>query len=486
MSERKLSFKDFDTQTAEFQKGETLPKMELNMFTLSFPDESERIFQIKYFHNSLIQFRVAFILVAFLYGIFGFLDQLVAHQYEPLFHLIRFGIVIPILTFVFIFSFSKYFIRIWQELIFVCFLAGGAGIAVMTIAAPENYSYYAGLMLIFSAGYFFIKLRFFLATIAGWLVLLFLNIGEIFFSNTSTEMIISNNFFFVSANLIGMFAAYYIEFYTRKDFFLNQQLDRRNEIIEEANKNLELKVIKRTEELLLAKEHAEQSDKLKSFFLANMSHEIRTPLNSIIGFAELVVDPYFSHEQQTEFAQLISSNGNSLLSVISNIMDISKIEAGQLKAIKRKLSVNKLITSIKNDFSSKAIKKGIKLRLSDSATSNEIAIETDETKLRQVLGNFIENAIKFTDTGYVEIGIITTENFVEFYVEDTGIGIPEIYHATIFERFRQVETAYTRKYGGNGLGLAISKSLVEFMGGTVCLESEEGKGSKFSFTIPRN
>ncbi len=481
---KKLSFEDLEKQTAECQEKETLPEMEFNKFTLSFPDESERIFQIKYFHNSLIQFRVAFLLITFLYGIFGYLDQLVAQQYQSLFHLIRFGIVIPLLTFVLFFSFSKYFIRIWQELIFVCFIAGGAGIAVMTIAAPENYSYYAGMMLIFSAGYFFIKLRFFLATIAGWLVLLFLNIGEIFFSNTTTEMIISNNYFFVSANLIGMFAAYYIEFYTRKDFFLNQQLDHRNEIIEEANKNLELKVAQRTEELLLAKEHAEQSDKLKSFFLANMSHEIRTPLNSIIGFAELVVDPYFSHEQRSEFAQIISNNGNSLLSVISNIMDISKIEARQVEVRKRKFSVNKLVTSVINEFSLKAIKKGIELRPGDIDTSKEIVIETDETKLRQILGNLIENAIKFTETGYVEIGIISTGNFVRFYIQDTGIGIPEEYHNTIFERFRQVETAYTRKFGGNGLGLAISKSLVEFLGGTVWLESEEGKGSKFNFTIP--
>jgi len=182
--------------------------MKINKFTLAFPDENERSFQIKYFHNSLIQFRVAFILVTFLYGIFGFLDQLLAKHYENLFHLIRFWIVVPLFIFVFAFSFSKYFIRIWQELLFVCFIVGGAGIAVMTIVAPENYTYYAGMMLIFSAGYFFIKLRFFLATIAGWITLLFFNIGAIFFSNTETAMIVSNNFFFVSANLIWIFSSY--------------------------------------------------------------------------------------------------------------------------------------------------------------------------------------------------------------------------------------------------------------------------------------
>jgi signal transduction histidine kinase len=485
MTNRTTSFEGSEIQSTKFQDREISPQMEFNKFSLAFPFASEKSFKTKYFHNSLIHFRVSFILVTFLYGIFGLLDQLVAKQFENLFHLIRYQVVIPLLILVFLFSFSKYFIRIWQELIFICVIIGGAGIAVMIIKAPENTIYFAGLMLIFSAGYFFIKLRFLMATIAGWVVLLFFNVGVVFFSDVESKLIISYNFFFVSANLIGMLGAYYIEFYTRKDFFLNEQLDLRNAIIEESNKNLESKVAKRTEELLVAKNQAEQSDKLKSTFLANMSHEIRTPLNSIIGFAELVVDPYFSPEQHTEFAQLISNNGNSLLSVISNIMDISKIEAGQLVLRRRRFSLNKLIGSILKEFSLIAIKKGIELRDGYSEQMDEIIIETDEAKLRQILVNLIENAIKFTESGYVEIGIQETENSLLFFVKDTGIGISEENRNTIFERFRQVETAFTRKYGGNGLGLAISKSLVEFLGGTVWLESEEGKGSKFSFTIPK-
>ena len=485
MTDRTTIFKDREKQTAKSQVREISGQMECNRFTLAFPGESEKSFQTKYFHNSLNHFRVSFILVTFLYGIFGVLDQLVAKQFEHLFHLIRYVIVIPLLIAVFLFSFSKYFIRIWQELIFICVLVGGAGVAVMTVKAPENSIYFAGLMLIFSAGYFFVKLRFVMATIAGWVVLIFFNIAIVFFSDVESKMIISYNFFFVSANLIGMLGAYYIEFYTRKDFFLNEQLDLRNAIIEDANKNLESKVAERTEELLVAKNQAEQSDKLKSTFLANMSHEIRTPLNSIIGFAELVVDPYFSTEQHTEFAQLISDNGNSLLLVISNIMDISKIEAGQLELRNRRFSLNKLIGSLIKEFSLLAIKKGIELRPGFSDSMEEIIIETDEAKLRQILVNLIENAIKFTESGYVEIGIQETENSLLFSVKDTGIGISKENRETVFKRFHQVETAFTRKYGGNGLGLAISKSLVEFLGGTVWLESKEGKGSTFSFTIPK-
>ena len=457
--------------------------MEFNKFTLAFPDESEKSFRIKYFYNSLIQFRVAFVLVTFLYGIFGYLDQLVAKQYESLFHLIRYAIVVPLLIVVFLFSFSKYFIRIWQELLFLCFIVGGAGVAIMTIKAPENSIYYAGLMLIFSAGYFFIKLRFLLATLAGWIVLLFFNMGVIFFSGKETEMIISYNFFFVSANLIGMFGAYYIEFYTRKDFFLNQLLDQRKVEIEEINVNLEKKVTERTEELLLAKEKAEENDRLKSAFLANMSHEIRTPLNSIIGFAELIIDPHFEKEQHFEFAKMIGEGGNNLLLVLSNIMDISKIEAGQLEVNRREFEVNNLIKSIHREFSKKATQKGIELRINFAEL--ETKMYSDEIKIRQVITNLLGNSLKFTEKGHIEIGFSSANEMLQFFVKDTGIGIPGIHHEKVFERFRQVETAFTRKYGGNGLGLAISKSLVELLGGEIWMESEEGKGSTFYFTIPK-
>jgi len=231
---------------------------------------------------------------------------------------------------------------------------------------------------------------------------------------------------------------------------------------------------------------AQESDRLKSAFLANMSHEIRTPLNAIIGFSELIRDPAFEPEQQDEFAQLINDSGNNLLSILSDIMDISKIEAGQVDVVKRKVSVNKLITSIQKEFVRKADKKGVELRLNHANPVDMVEIETDETKIRQIIGNFLSNALKFTEEGFIELGIEPEEKFVRLYVKDTGIGIPIAYHDKIFERFRQVETSHTRKYGGNGLGLCISKNLIELLGGTIGMESEEGKGSIFYITIPRN
>jgi len=237
-------------------------------------------------------------------------------------------------------------------------------------------------------------------------------------------------------------------------------------------------------ELIAAKEKAEESDRLKSAFLANMSHEIRTPLNSIIGFSELMTDPDYDTAQQLQFARIIIASGNNLLAIISDIMDISKIESGQVQVKKRLLSVNQLIFDIQKEYSFIANEKGIELRLDPSNPNGEIFVESDETKLRQILVNFVGNAIKFTKDGFIEIGFKIVEGFVQFRVKDTGIGIPKEFHEQIFERFRQVETANTRKYGGNGLGLAISKGLVELLEGSLWMESELGKGSTFYFMIP--
>lgn len=236
-------------------------------------------------------------------------------------------------------------------------------------------------------------------------------------------------------------------------------------------------------ELIRAKEHAEESDRLKSTFLANMSHEIRTPLNSIIGFSELMTDEDYSQEQQIQFTRMINESGYNLLAIINDIMDISKIEVGQIQLQKKLFSVNKLISSIQEEYSFKA--KGLDLRLSPANPDTEIFIESDEGRLRQVLVNLVSNSIKFTMNGFVEIGFRISEEFIEFYVKDTGIGINPESHNKIFERFQQVESAYTRKYGGTGLGLPISKSLVELLGGKIWMESEEGKGSTFYFSVPK-
>jgi len=243
---------------------------------------------------------------------------------------------------------------------------------------------------------------------------------------------------------------------------------------------------KMEKDLIAAKEKAEESDRLKSAFLANMSHEIRTPLNSILGFSDLLTAPDLDTDSRRDFANLINSSGNNLLSIINDILDISKIEAGQITLIKNEFSAHHLIAEIHREYSYKANSKGIEFKLKTRTDNLELIILSDESRIKQVLINFVGNALKFTDTGYIEIGVELIQNTIQFYVKDTGIGIPKDYHDKVFDRFRQVEAAQTRKYGGNGLGLAITKNLAELMGGKIWLESEQNIGSTFYFSLPED
>ena len=239
-------------------------------------------------------------------------------------------------------------------------------------------------------------------------------------------------------------------------------------------------------ELIEAKEKAEESDRLKSSFLANMSHEVRTPLNSIIGFSKLLADSDFEDAQKNEIIKIIIANGNHLLTIISDIMDISKLESGEIKIHMTQINARKFISSVTEQFTFQAETKKLKLKLTYPGREEETIIFADVDRLSQIFNNLISNALKFTLKGHIEIGYGPFGEMVEFYVKDTGIGIPAEYHTKIFDRFRQVETEKTRNYDGNGLGLAITKNLVELMGGKIWVESESGKGSTFYFTMPTN
>lgn len=241
---------------------------------------------------------------------------------------------------------------------------------------------------------------------------------------------------------------------------------------------------KMEEELLTAKERAEESDRLKTAFLNNMSHEIRTPLNAITGFSELLNNEGLEQSDIQQFTSVIRQSSSQLLSIIDDIVNIATIEAGQVKIIHQETNINKVFNNIFDQLKIKVREKNISLEIEKVMSDSESYVITDETKLTQILSNLIVNAIKFTEKGLVKYGCEIKGNDILFYVSDTGIGIPQDLHEKIFERFRQSDFSISRKYGGTGLGLSISKSYVEFLGGKIWLKSHLGEGSTFYFTIP--
>jgi signal transduction histidine kinase len=237
-------------------------------------------------------------------------------------------------------------------------------------------------------------------------------------------------------------------------------------------------------DLIASKEKAEESDRLKTAFLHNISHEIRTPLNSIIGFSRLMTEPDTTWEERENYAEIINRSSDNLLAIITDIIQIATIEAGQEKFNEKEININMICQLMYKQFMENAQLQNISFSLNTTLPDEEAHILTDGNKLAQVLDNLVGNALKFTKYGTVSFGYRKEDNNLKFYVEDTGIGIAPEMHQEIFKRFRQVESTVTRNYGGSGLGLAISKANVELMGGKIWLESDIGEGSKFYFTIP--
>jgi len=243
---------------------------------------------------------------------------------------------------------------------------------------------------------------------------------------------------------------------------------------------------KNEEELISAKEKAEESDNLKTAFLHNISHEIRTPMNAIVGFSALLGEPDLDSRTQKSYIEIIMQSSDHLLSIISDIVDISNIEANLTKTLENEISLNKTIKSICNQFIPKAKEKKIELVCETGLSDSDDFILTDSTKLNQILSNLMSNALKFTDKGHIKLHYKLNDDFLEFCISDTGIGISPENHDRIFDRFYQVQSEVTRLYEGTGLGLSISKAYVELLGGKIWVLSEPGKGASFYFTIPYN
>jgi signal transduction histidine kinase len=240
-------------------------------------------------------------------------------------------------------------------------------------------------------------------------------------------------------------------------------------------------------ELIHAKEKAEESDKLKSSFLGNLSHEIRTPLNGIATLLSILTHDSELPDSIREYIEIINKNSEQLLRLINDIIDMAKIDAKQMSIHSELLCISDLMDEIHIVFENTLQTSGkghIGLECIKDISAGKCMVHADPERLKQVLYNLLDNAVKFTEQGFIRFGYFLSADVLEFFVEDTGIGISENQVQNIFQWFRQAELENNRRYGGTGLGLTISRSLVQLMGGNMRVESAEGSGSSFFFTIP--
>ena len=260
----------------------------------------------------------------------------------------------------------------------------------------------------------------------------------------------------------------------------NRQLEEQAEEARQLNEVLREAIL----DLEKAKEKAEESNRLKSAFLANMSHEIRTPMNGILGFLELLQEIDITHEEQQKYIALVNNSGQRLLRTINDIIEMSKIEAGQVEPVTREVNLSGMMLESYQFFKPRIEEKGVSFNYVEKITGREALVQTDKHKLEGILINLINNALKFTQQGSIEFGNYTEGDSMVFYVRDTGMGIPAEHQPAIFERFSRGDANLTRSFEGSGLGLSIAKAYAELLGGRIWFESAEGRGSTFWFSLP--
>src|SRR6266567_1563806 len=447
-------------------------QFDLNRLTLRFRDSTvERLFQSETLHESINFIRAYLVSGTFLYAAFGILDFAVGGSSLPSLWAIRYGIVVPILLGLFALTFFPLFFRMAQAALCAATLASGLGIIGMTaiMGPPFNSLYYAGLIMVVSYCGSLIRLKF---EHSVWISLLlfvaYQAVGS-WINPIPVQFFISNDFFLVMSTGVGLFSGYIQELYIRKAYVGQKTVEEKNKLVSQAL----------TE--------AVRANKSKSEFLATMSHELRTPLNAIIGFSDIIRRELFGplgNGKYTEYARDINESGSHLLAIINDILDLAKAESGKLDLNEHEFDITDTLEACIRMCRGRAEANKVELIFFGGQT--EIRAVADERLLLQIVANLLTNAIKFTPEGgavrlYVSASV---QKGILLKVTDTGIGIAPENIERVLRPFEQVESSYSRKHSGSGLGLPYAKRLTELHGGVLEIESELGKGTTVSVTFP--
>ena len=493
----------------------------LNKLTLTFSgniSHNEKDFRNDYFKRSLNPFRFSLILAIIFFSVFAFLDSMLLPELKSIFWFIRFGVTIPVLVTVLIFSFFPLFKKYMQITLSGIMYITGLAIIVMIIFAAnmaDHYTYYAGLILIFIFGYTFIKARFIYASIAGWSIVASYEIAAIWISETPIEILLNNNYFFISANVIGMFIGYFMEHAARKDFYMRMLLQREQEKVQAANNALEKRVKDRTRQLTstnkdlkkeieIRKHHEKEKAKIKDQLIqvqkmetigtlaGGIAHDFNNILTPILGYTEMALEE-LSEESLLRYdidqINVAATRGKDL---VQQILTFSRQVDFDKKPLKLDEIVMEVMKLIRASFPS-----NIEIRQDlDAKTGTVLA---DATQMHQIIMNLATNALHAMKASggelsvkldLVKVGVrpikgtakIQMGTYVRLIISDTGHGMDKRTIERIFEPF------FTKKEvgSGSGLGLSVVHGIVNNYNGTIVVESKPGEGSKFMIYLPQH
>jgi two-component system cell cycle sensor histidine kinase PleC len=448
------------------------PQFDLDPLTLRFRDAAkERAFQSETVRASINYIRAYFIAGTLLYVAFGLLDMVVGGQSLGSMLAIRYGVVAPILIGLFTLSFLPVFYRVVQPALSLAMLASGFGVIAMTaiMGPPFNSLYYAGLIMVVSYCGSLIRLKFQHSVWISLLLFFSYQVVALWINPIPVQFYIANDFFLAMATGVGLFSAYIQELYMRKAYVGQKIVEEKNILVS------------------AALTEAVRANKSKSEFLANMSHELRTPLNAIIGFSDIIRRELFGPvgtSKYSEYAVDINESGSHLLAIINDILDLARAESGKLELNEREFDITHTLEACERMCRGRAETNKVQLIFFGGQT--EICARGDERLLFQVLVNLVTNAIKFTpEGGIVRLFVSASlEKGIQVKVTDTGIGIAPDNIERVLRPFEQVETSYSRRHNGSGLGLPYSKRLTELHEGNLHIESELGKGTTVTVSLP--